>query len=111
MWKIVGNNFMNADLIFPTQQGDVYKIIKCCENNENIKKLTIFGSSVTSACNPWSDIDIYIEYIDKPNLDYPLNNYSNGNPVDIWDNFMVRDCDCSDLLKEINSKGVVVYER
>ena len=27
-----------------------------------INKIIIFGSSVTSACNPWSDIDIYIDF-------------------------------------------------
>lgn len=55
MWGVVYDDYMNANLIFPTQQRDVYHIIKICRQDPNIKKVVIFGSSVTSACNPWSD--------------------------------------------------------
>lgn len=65
---------MNANLIFPTQQHDVYHIIKICRQDPNIKKVVIFGSSVTSAC-------IWIKEV----------------ATDMWNNFTVDD----DLYREI----------
>lgn len=58
MWNVVCDNYMSANKIFPTQQRDVYHIIKICRRDLNINKVIIFGSSVTALCNPWSDIDI-----------------------------------------------------
>lgn len=52
---------MNANKIFPTQQRDVKKIIDACSQDSNITKIIIFVSSITSARNPWSDIDVYVE--------------------------------------------------
>lgn len=49
MWDVVCDDYMNANLIFLTQQRDVYHIIKICRQDPNIKKVVIFGSSVTSA--------------------------------------------------------------
>ena len=105
MWKLIDRDFLNARYIFPTKQRDVADMVDVCRRDPNVKRAIVFGSSVTSACNPWSDIDIYFELEQrKPNLPtYP-------SPTAVWDkwtNFTVS----PELLAEIESKGVVVYER
>ena len=103
MWRVCSEPFMNDKYIFPTQQRDVYKIIEECKKDENITKVIIFGSSVTSLCNPWSDIDVYMEMKEEKLM--PV--FRLEVPVDKWNNFMVDE----DLMEEINEKGVIVYER
>lgn len=105
MWKVcVKEPYMNVEKIFPTQQKDVGKIIRVWKEDENIRKIIIFGSSVTSACNPWSDIDIYVEMQEKKKR--PAVGIKEV-PLDIWTNYDVDE----ELRKEIMEKGVVVYER
>lgn len=104
MWKIVSDEFLNADRIFPTQQKDVKKLIDVCSRDSNIRKIIIFGSSVTSACNPWSDIDVYFELRHDKKLPVIHNQEA---VYDKWSNFTVD----SVLLQEILKTGVVVYER
>lgn len=104
MWKVFSDPFMNDSKIFPTQQKDVKKIIDAYSKDSNVTKLIIFGSSVTSACNPWSDIDLYAELIENKNLP---NVGLQDVALDAWTNYTVD----SALMQEINKKGVVVYER
>ena len=59
--QCIPNRFKNINLIFPTQQQDVYNLIQASIPDKNIRKIIIFGNSVTKACNPWSDIDVYFE--------------------------------------------------
>lgn len=106
MWKICIDNdemFSNAEYIFPTQQSDVSKIVKKFSENDSVKRIIIFGSSVTSACNPWSDIDVYVE-LDK---DVRIGKPQTGVPIDLWTNYDVDE----HLMYEIDRKGVVVYAR
>lgn len=105
MWKVcVKEPYMNVEKIFPTQQKDVGKVISVWKKDDNIRKIIIFGSSVTSACNPWSDIDIYVEMLEKKRR--PATGIKEVS-LDIWTNYDVDE----GLLKEIMEKGVVVYER
>ena len=104
MWKIVSELFMNASKIFPTQQRDVKRIIDVCKGTKEVDKLYVFGSSVTSACNPWSDLDLYFE------LNAPMQNLPHAQceaPLDKWSNYSVDE----DLKQEILSTGVLVYDR
>lgn len=105
MWLAVTKPFKNINLIFPTKQKDVRKMIEVCKKDKNIRKIIIFGSSTTSLCTPWSDIDIYFEFKKEPNS-YPSTG-SNNAVFDKWDNFTVDDR----LLDEIKKTGVVVFER
>lgn len=102
-WNIFVEPFQNVDKIFPTQQADVRLIIDKISGDTNIRKVIIFGSSVTSACNPWSDIDVYFDLIE----DMPLPFFGITTGLDAWTNFTVD----ADLLHEILEKGVVVFER
>ena len=103
-WKTFDDSYSNAKLIFPTKQREVGKIIAICKEDPNIKRITVFGSSVTSACNPWSDIDVYFE-LERPVANLPV--FGLESAVDKWDNYNVSD----ELLMEIQKRGVVVYER
>ena len=105
MWLAVTKPFKNINLIFPTKQKDVRKMIEVCKKDKNIQKIIIFGSSTTSLCTPWSDIDIYFEFKKEPKS-YPSIG-SNNAVFDKWDNFTVDDR----LLDEIRNTGVVVFER
>lgn len=103
MWKVcIDKPFKNASKIFPTQQRDVARIVESVKLDSNVKSVTIFGSSVTWGCNPWSDIDVYYELKEEKKLP----KVKLENPRDAWTNFTVDET----LLEEIQTKGVVVYE-
>jgi predicted nucleotidyltransferase len=103
-WNVVSSSFMNVEHIFPTQQKDIADIIAKSKECKEISKIIIFGSSVTWLCNPWSDIDIYFEL--ESNRMLPSFGISD-TVLDKWTNFDVDE----ELLNEIMTKGVVVYER
>ena len=71
--------------------------------NQSVEKIVIFGSSVTSARNPWRDIDVYVVLQEECHLRKPKLPVQ----IDLWTNFDVDDR----LLTEIKEKGVVVFER
>lgn len=106
MWKICVSDeetFLNIEKIFPTQQRDVGEIVRSLQVNTSVRRIVIFGSSVTSACNPWSDIDVYVELDEEQHVRVPQLEV----PTDVWTNFDVDDR----LMAEIEEKGVAVYER
>ena len=103
MWNAVTEPFRNIHRIFPLKQKAVRDLIEVCRQDSNIKKIIIFGSSTTAACNPWSDIDVYFEMEHKPKH-YPVIGNTKQS-FDKWCNFTVSE----ELLEEINKKGVVVY--
>lgn len=105
LWKAFAKPYKNINRIFPTKQKDVGEMVEVCKKDENIQKVIVFGSSVTPLCNPWSDIDIYFE-MKEPRSNFPSTG-SRTAIFDKWDNFSVDD----DLMHEIATKGVVVYER
>lgn len=45
-----------------------------------VQKIVIFGSSVTSARNPWSDIDAYVELSKEVTMKRPALSV----PLDLW---------------------------
>ena len=104
-WKcITEERFDNQQYVFPTQQADVLHLVQCAKNDNNVKRIIIFGSSVTAQCNPWSDIDVYFE----ENEDLPHFSFKGLEAaVDFWTNFTVDEV----LLAEIEAKGVCVYSR
>ncbi len=81
------------------------EIIECLSQDENVRYIVIFGSSVDFSCNSFSDIDVYVHLMDerkplkrKPQIrsevDYIYNLDENNQ-----------------LFIEIERTGVVVYER
>ena len=113
MWRVckyVKVPYPNVEKIFPLKQHYVelcVALLKCDYNW--IKRMTVFGSSVTCACNPWSDIDIFFDIEgERPACGFrpPL---VTEQVYDIW---YSDDVPCDEpLLRDIRGKGVVVFER
>ena len=94
--------FLNVEKIYPIQQRKVKELINDIKENNKIKRIIIFGSSVTDKCHIGSDVDIYVE-TQTNNIE--LKNQHNFE-YDLWTNNTVD----KRLMKEINDKGVIVYE-
>ncbi len=105
MWKIVTNDhFMNQQLIFPAAQPSVACIVRNAQKYDAVNKIVVFGSSITSAFSPVSDIDIMVEQADQKRY---LLAKGCQRGVDYWRR---EDCDAA-LLQEVEKNGVVVFER
>ena len=102
-WNIVAENYMNANLIFPTKQHEVYQVIEALRVFDEVKSIIVFGSTVTPLCHIWSDIDIYVEC----DVGFRRPGIKTESALDIWTTEMVDKY----LLDEIKKKGVIVYEK
>lgn len=105
-YRINDVDFMNSNKIYPLKQREVNAIVKKC-NEFPVKKLIVFGSSVTTSVNPWSDIDLYIETSEKDRRHFSELQKNINSPLDIWLSSEIDE----NLKAEILKKGVVVYER
>ena len=76
---------------------------KGLKNNDNVIKIIVFGSSVTSKCHAGSDVDFYVEVKEDKRI---ITDYLDFL-YDLWTNYTVDE----NMKKEIFKKGVVVYER
>lgn len=95
--------FLNCERIYPIQQRKVKSLIDDASVDLSVKRIYIFGSSVTEHCHIGSDIDIYMEMDNDHN---PITK-AHSFEYDFWNNFRIDER----LGKEIKEKGVVVYER
>lgn len=103
-WKIVINNpFKNCSLIYPIQQRKVNELIQYFKQDKNVKKIIIFGSSITNKCHVGSDVDIYVELAEDKAI---IKDKYFDFVFDLWTNFAVDER----LKNEILKKGVIVYE-
>lgn len=73
------------------------------KDNNNVKSIKIFGSSVTDNCHVGSDVDIYVELERDEKV---IKRYF-AFVFDLWTNFTVDER----LKNEIDKKGVIVYEQ
>lgn len=109
MWNVFARSekTRNLEYIFPTQQRDVVRLVDSITSKGDVSKVVVFGSSITSACNPWSDLDVYVEYKGEASkLIYPTGENALEAPIDIWTNFTVSKDE--ELYNEI-IQGVTVY--
>lgn len=97
------DRFMNCDSINPIQQKRVLQLINLITKTNEVKKIIIFGSSVTQRCRIDSDVDIYVELTEKKKT---ITEYLDF-VYDYWTNYDVDER----LFKEIVETGVVVYEK
>ena len=95
--------FQNCNKIYPIQQRKVSSLLSDITKDENVKKVIIFGSSVTDSCHSGSDVDIFV---DTSSLSAPEISAKDFE-FDLWTPASVD----GRLLEEILKKGVVVYER
>lgn len=109
VWKVnrwVKNPYRNVEHIHPLMQDDVERILDQLRLCPCVKRVTVFGSSTTTACNPWSDIDIFVEGC-LEHFPHPKLRVASG--IDVLDDEAVE-CD-PDFIRKVKRDGVVVYER
>lgn len=52
-WKcITEERFDNQQYVFTTQQADVLRLVHGAQKDNNVRRIIVFGSSVTAQCNP-----------------------------------------------------------
>lgn len=103
---VIDRPFMNVSAVDPLQQRDVRKLVDACEASPNVKRLILFGSSVSDRCTIASDLDLYFVVKD-------------GNPAYIpfvkteaeQDIFWNSSHEWSRFKEEICRTGVIVFER
>jgi len=97
--------------IFPSMQKEVQKVIDVAKKSSKIRRVIIFGSTVTFNCGIGSDLDIAIDAPGITNDDEfititrPIRQALNVDSDIIHYNSIHS----SLLLSEINAKGVDVY--
>lgn len=101
-FRVITEQFLNADRIHPIMQKDVLAIINDLKNDSNVIRIIVFGSSVTSHVKSGSDIDLFVEIKKNKRVHQTLIE----TPVDFWTNFSVDE----EMLQEILKTGVKVYE-
>lgn len=104
---LITEEYPNMLQLFPIAQFPVQEVVQYCKGDPRIKRVTVFGSALETRHNPWSDIDLYIEGVDRANL--CITGRTSKRALDIITTDML--CDDEQLAKEIKMKGVVVYER
>jgi predicted nucleotidyltransferase len=104
----------NLQYIHPLNRERVEELAGYLAEKPAVEQITIFGSSVTSRCHNHSDVDIYVALdnagdfaTDNGRAEQRLIDRYFDFSYDLWTNFQVDER----LLKEIQKKGVVVYER
>lgn len=111
MWKMI--NEENSDIprireVYPTKQNAVARRIRAAIATGKVTKIVIFGSCITSLCHRFSDIDMYCELTERL-TEEEMSEVVTADEydTDIVTNFMVDES----LMREINKKGIVFYER
>lgn len=95
--------FPHCESVFPVQQKKVRIIINRYSGIPQTRKIILFGSSVTTHCNVWSDVDVYVELSE----DVPLSKKGFDFDCDLWTTFTADDS----LKNEIMRTGLTVFEK
>lgn len=99
-------NFLNAEYIHPLKQELVQEFQRDFEADGNVKAAIVFGSSVEFRCNSYSDLDLCIERYDTEKaFRYQAGSLDEAVDVLYADQLGER------LRREIEEKGIVVYDR
>lgn len=103
-WKVcVDTPFENCERVYPIQQRKVRELLDDVTADPSVRRVIVFGSSVTQRCHQGSDVDVYVELDENRNPVHKLHEFA----FDLWTNFTADDR----LKAEIGKKGVVVYDR
>lgn len=106
--------------IHPLQQKAVDKLLTEIDNNPGmqkvLKRVYIFGSSVTADCNSWSDLDVACEFINDDELRNRMKVFRqlirNSANTD-YDFICLNDIDIkgTELYDNIIYEGAIIWER
>lgn len=99
-------DFLHAEYVHPLKQELVQEFQQDFKNDENVKAAIVFGSGVEFRCNSHSDLDLCIERY-EPDKVFHYEAAAGGEPVDL----LYADRVGGRLRKEIEEKGIVVYDR
>lgn len=101
-WKVcIERPFPNCERVHPIQQWKVRELLDDVLVDPAVKRVTVFGSSVTQRCHRGSDVDVYIETENKGNPIRAAHDF----PLDVWTNHTAD----GRLMRTIEETGVVVY--
>ena len=116
--KIVSeDSFLNVNRVHPIKQKQVKQIVEAARNDEYVKKIIIFGSSIRYDCDITSDLDICIDWkedcYDKNgvlkaftrNMRKIISDVTDGNSDVVNYDYLE-----GTLIKDAVMEGVVVYE-
>ena len=108
---------INLEFIHPLKQELVNVIVGRAIEDINVKKLIVFGSSITNKCSPFSDLDICIDWKIRSHDDdgvYVLETNAFMKFISLKSNGNVDILSYDDIenqsIKEAVDGGIVVYE-
>jgi len=108
---VVKTDCKNIYRVYPLKQKVVAQLYKIAGEYKEIKKIYIFGSSVTSKCHIDSDVDICIDADVSDGMRIFEIERQIGNICD-WNCDIVIYSNLGNRLKEtIKKEGVVIYEQ
>lgn len=108
---VVNTDCKNIRRIYPLKQRTVAKIYEAALNHEVIRKIYVFGSSVTGRCNIDSDLDICIDADTSDGMKIYHMQKEVGDICD-WNCDIVMYSNIGERLKKtIQEEGVVIYEQ
>lgn len=110
---IINNDNYECNRIHPLKQKEVNQIYEYVKNNNDIKKVIIFGSSVNIRCNIKSDLDVAIllkeDSFNRNNeniISERIQEITDYNSDIIWLNKLDKN---SQLYDNIIKYGVIIY--
>lgn len=108
---VVSSGCRNMSRIYPLKQQQVAEIYDEAKKHDIVKKIIVFGSSVTARCHAGSDLDICIDADVSDGMKvYELQKQIGDICGWNCDILMYSNLG-SHLKKTINQEGVVIYEQ
>ena len=108
---ILETDCKNIDRVYPLKQKQISEIAKRAGLFPIVRKITVFGSSVTAKCNIDSDLDLCIEADMSDGLKIFEMQKAFGEACD-WKIDIVMYSDIGKALREtVLREGVVIYEQ
>ena len=108
---VVETDCKNIHRIYPLKQRTVAKLYEIASNYQVIRKIYVFGSSVTGKCNIDSDLDICIDADTSDGMKIYHMQKEVGDICD-WNCDIVMYCNIGERLKRmVQEEGVVIYEQ
>lgn len=111
---LIQNTNYQCNRIHPLMQKKIFEIYELIKNQQAIKKVILFGSSINIRCNQKSDIDLAIllknEFFNQQNqntISEEIQEITKYNCDIVWLNNLDSK---SRLYENIITKGVIIYE-
>ena len=100
----------NIERIYPLKQRQVSEISKCAKQFDVVKRIIIFGSSVTPRCNVDSDLDICVDADTSDGMKVYEVEKAIGDICDWNCDIIIFSNVGQSLRTTVQNEGVVIYE-